>query len=203
MRHTGEVNARTLTTKRAVARQLASHGSGPVLVAAVVAGLGLRRRGPKLGLSDLVAVVVVVGLQPLVEWGLHRFLLHGPIVSLGRRSIDAGYAHRGHHQVPDDVAGALLGTELALSNAALVAGIAGTIGALVGGPTVVGTAVAAGEAGLLAYEWTHLLEHSGYRPRTAWFRRLKASHLRHHFRDDGANFGITSRLGDRVFRTAV
>lgn len=197
------VNARTLTTKRAVARQLVGHGSGPVLAGAVAAGLALRGRGPRLGRSDLLAAAVVAGLQPLVEWGLHRFVLHGPAFRLGGRTIDTGYAHRGHHQVPDDVAGALLGTSFAFSNATVVAAIAGAIGAATGGWHAVGTAVATGEAGLLAYEWTHLLEHSGYHPRTAWFRRLRASHLRHHFRDDTTNFGITSRLGDRVFRTAV
>jgi hypothetical protein len=203
VRHSAPIrgNARGLTTKRAVAAELAHHGSGYVLAGAVTAGAILRCRGPRLGWVDLRAAAAVAGLQPLVEWGLHRYALHGPAITIGGRVVDPGAAHRGHHRIPDDVAGALLGTPFALSNGAVVAAIAALVGRVAGGRAAIGTAVAAGEAGLLTYEWTHLLSHSGYRPRTAWFRRLRASHLRHHFRDESVNFGVTSSLVDRALGT--
>lgn len=197
------VNARELATKREVAAELARHGSGYVLVAAIAGGLALRRRGPRPGRGDAAAVLTVVALQPLIEWGLHRYLLHLPARTVAGRRFDPGSAHRGHHRVPDDVGGALLGTSFAVSNGAVAAAAAAGIGAAVGGPVAVGSAVAAGEAGLLAYEWVHLLSHSGYRGRTRWFRQLRASHLRHHYRDDGTNFGITSRVIDRLLHTAT
>jgi hypothetical protein len=196
------VNARTLHTKTAVALEFARHGSGYVLVGAVVGAVLLRkRRGPRAGAGDLAAMAAVAGLQPLVEWALHRFVLHQPGRTVAGVRIDPGAMHRGHHRVPDDVAGALLGPGFAVADTAGVAAVAAIVGRAVGGPAATFTGVAAGEAGLLAYEWTHLLCHSGYKPRTVWFRALRASHLRHHFRDETTNYGITSRLGDRVFGT--
>jgi Fatty acid hydroxylase superfamily len=197
------VNARGFSTKRELAVEFAHHGSGYVLAAGVMAGLALRQRGPRSARADLVAVTVVAGLQPLVEWGLHRFLLHAPARAVAGRRVDPAAAHRGHHQVPDDVGGALLGTGFALSNATVVAAAAAGIGRLVAGPAGMGAAVASGEGGLLAYEWVHLMCHSGYRPRTAWLRQVRTAHLRHHFRNEKANFGITSRLADRLLGTAA
>lgn len=197
------VSARRLTTKRAVAGELAHHESGYVLGAYLV-GLALLRRGRgRVGAGDLRALATVVALQPFVEWGLHRFVLHLRPRTLGGAPFDPGAAHRGHHRVPDDVAGALLGLQFAVSNGVAVAGLGAGIGRLAGGRAAVWTGAAAAEAGLLAYEWTHLLSHSAYTPRTRWYRRLRASHLRHHFRDDTSNFGITSGLGDRTFGTAA
>ncbi len=198
------VDARNLTSKRAVAAELGRHGSGYVLTGAALAGMALRRRSRRpAGWGDLAAAGAVVALQPLVEWWLHRSVLHGRPRTILGHTIDAAAPHLGHHRYPDDVHTILLGAGFAAPNAAVAAAASAVVGFLVAGPGVTGTAVAAGEAGLFAYEWAHLLSHSGYRPRTAWFRRLRASHLRHHHRDDTTNFGVTSRLGDRLFGTAA
>jgi sterol desaturase/sphingolipid hydroxylase (fatty acid hydroxylase superfamily) len=145
----------------------------------------------------------VVALQPFFEWALHRYVLHAPPIPLGAGAVDPGAAHRGHHLAPDDVAGALLGVRYALWDGAGVGVLAAAVGTAAVGPAGALPAAATGEAGLLAYEWLHLLSHSGYRPRTRWFRRLRAAHLRHHFRDDRANYGVTSRLADRMLGTAA
>jgi len=195
------VSARSLTTKRAVLGELAHHGSGYVLTGAVVCGMVLRRGRGRLGRRDALAVAAVVAAQPIVEWLLHRHVLHGPPRRVAGRLVDPGAPHRGHHRVPDDVAGALLGGRYAVADAAGAGALAGAIGAIVGGAPGACTAIAMGEGGLLAYEWSHLLSHSGYRPRTRWYRALRASHLRHHFRDETTNFGITSTLGDRLLGT--
>ncbi len=197
------VNARTLRTKRAVAIAFAGHGSGYVLSAYLLAGALLRRRrGPVRG-ADLRAVTTVLALRPFFEWALHRFVLHAPAPAASGRRLDPGAAHRGHHQVPDDVSGALLGPGFALSNGAGVAVLAGAVGRLSGGPGGALAGAMTGELGLLGYEWIHLLSHSGYPPRSHWFRRLRGAHLRHHFRDEQANFGVTSRLADRLLGTAA
>ena len=63
------------------------------------------------------------------------------------------------------------------------------------------TAVAVGWSAIANYEWTHLLAHSSYRPRTPYYRRLVRNHRIHHFRDPDALYGISSNLGDRLFAT--
>ncbi len=198
------INARSLKTKRAVAREFAHHGSGYVLVGYLGAALLARVvRGGRIGRADGRALAAIVAAQPFFEWGLHRFLLHAQPVTIARRTLDPGASHRGHHRMPDDVAGALLGARYAASDGVGVAVLAAAVGSAVAGAAGVLTAVAAGEVGLLNYEWTHLLSHSGYQPHTAWYRKLRAAHLRHHFRDERANFGVSSRLGDRMFGTAA
>lgn len=202
-------SARRLTTKRAVAAELAHHESGYILAGYLLAlGLARHRRG-RLSAADARAVAAVLALQPWFEWALHRFVLHLPPRTLAGASIDPGASHRGHHEVPDDVAGALLGWRYALSDGAGVALLGGLVGRAVGGVGRAGTraatlsGAAAAEVGLLAYEWTHLLSHSGTTLRTRWYRGLRAAHLRHHYRDERANFGITSRLADRALGTAA
>ena len=53
----------------------------------------------------------------------------------------------------------------------------------------------------LAYEWTHFLIHSKYRPRRAYYRLLWRHHRNHHFRNEHYWFGVTTDLGDRLLRT--
>ena len=187
----GPRSARSLRTRRAVAAAFARHGSGYVLVGYLVLLLGLRARRGRPAAADLRAVAAVAAVQPWFEWALHRHVLHGPVRTVAGRRVDPGAPHRGHHRYPDDVAGALLGTGYALSDGAGVAVLGAAVGAVVAGPAGVPGGAAAGEAGLLAYEWLHLLSHSGYQPRSGWFRRLRAAHLRHHFRDERSNFGVT------------
>ena len=195
------VSARSLQTKTAVARELAHHGSPYVLgVAILFAALGRLRRGAP-GRSDVFAVVAVLAVQPFLEWFLHRGVLHGPARIVAGRTIDVAAPHRGHHRVPDDVGGALLGGANAVADAMAIGGLATGLGVVLGGAPAAFTAVSAGEASLFSYEWAHLLHHSGYRPKSKWFRTLRASHLRHHFRDDTVDYGVTSRLADRVLGT--
>ena len=54
---------------------------------------------------------------------------------------------------------------------------------------------------LAAYEWTHLLIHTAYRPRRRWFRGLRAHHRLHHFRNEHNWFGVTTKFADRIFAT--
>ena len=190
-------------TKRAVAAEFGRHGSGYVLAGYLGAAAVLRSRRGRPARADAVALAAVLAIRPFFEWALHRYVLHAPPFDVAGRRIDPAVAHRGHHRVPDDVAGALLGTGFAVSNGAAVAVLAAAVGRLAAGPAGVATAVMAGQASLLGYEWTHLLSHSGYTPATRYFRALRAAHLRHHFRDERTNFGVTTRLADRLLHTAA
>ncbi len=201
------VDTRTLTTKRSVAAEFAHHASPYVLVAAIALPAAFRVRLGRPRRQDLVAITVVAAARPFTEWWLHRHVLHAEPRRLLGLTVDPGATHRGHHRTPDDVGGALLGAGFAVADSSLVAAAVGlaTLGTtpLLGAAPVRGalSAIATGEAGLAAYEWSHLLVHSGYRPTTRWFRRLHAQHRRHHFRDETRSFGITSSLADRLFGT--
>ncbi len=202
------VNARTLTTKQAAAREFVHHASPYVLGVSIALPVALRTRLGGVRLQDGVAVGAVVVVQPFVEWLLHRRVLHARPRRFAGLSVDPGAAHRGHHLNPDDVAGALLGFGYAVADTAMVAA-AIALAALAMTPFAGAiptsgllTAIAAGEIGLATYEWTHLLVHTGYRPRSRWVRRLRANHRRHHFRDDTRSFGITTMIADRLLRTS-
>ena len=54
---------------------------------------------------------------------------------------------------------------------------------------------------LSAYEWTHFLIHSSYRPRHRVYRSMWRAHRLHHFRNENYWFGVTMHLGDRVLGT--
>ena len=204
---TQRVSARTLRTKRMVAREFARHTSPYVLALSIVLPAVVRVRLGGFRLHDAVALGAVIAAQPFVEWALHRHVLHACPRRIAGLTIDPGASHRGHHQSPDDVAGALLGFGYAVADTALVA--VGVALAAVATTPLAGaiptrgmlTAIVAGEIGLAAYEWTHLLLHSGHRPRSRWLRQLRANHRRHHFHDANRSFGITSIIGDRLLRT--
>ena len=55
-------------------------------------------------------------------------------------------------------------------------------------------------AGYLAYDYTHYHVHH-HAPKTAFGRRLREQHMRHHFQDHRFGYGVSSPLWDVVFRT--
>ena len=179
---------------------------GLVLAVAVRVVLAATGRAP-IGVADGVAVGAVAALAPFVEWLVHRFVLHVEPFRVGGILIDPGVGHREHHDHPASINWVVLrGIDAALFQvvnglvAATVVGVPlGLLGAPVLGP--VSTSVAAAIIALAHYEWSHFLFHTAYRPRTRRYRRLKANHRRHHWRDEQRWLGITSNLGDRVLRT--
>lgn len=159
------------------------------------------------GRWDLPAVLVVALLAPVVEWVVHRLVLHLEPRHWRGLLIDPGVGHREHHANPSSINWVVLRTvDAGLFQA--VNGVIATIvvgvplwlaGQPVAGPAL--TAVVAASAALAHYEWSHFLFHTAYRPKTRRYRRLKANHRRHHHRDERAWLGITSNLADRVLGT--
>lgn len=178
------------------------------LVVAVVARLAAWSAGlAPFGRFDLVALAIVALFVPFVEWSVHRFVLHVEPRQLGRFLFDPGVGHREHHANPSTISWVVLRAGDAalflVVNAVLAAVVVGAplwlLGRPVAGPALTGVVGAA--AALAHYEWAHFLFHTAYRPRSNRYRRLKANHRRHHWRDDHAWLGITSNLGDRAMRT--
>jgi hypothetical protein len=203
--------ANTLTTKRATARTFASTGSGQVVVPVVLGAVALRAllaagRWP-LSWVDLVMAVVVVVMTGPVEWVLHRHVLHAPVESFATRRLGLGLGHRQHHLDPPEMKWLMLrGIEmaiflgiLAVFTALWALPLAWALGGGLLGPLLtafVFTAFAAGH-----YEWTHLLVHTAYRPRSRYYARLARNHRRHHYRNEHYWLGVTSNLGDRLMHT--
>ena len=52
-----------------------------------------------------------------------------------------------------------------------------------------------------AYEWTHFLIHTAYRPRSRYYRSIWRNHRLHHYKNEHYWHGITNTLSDRVLRT--
>jgi Fatty acid hydroxylase superfamily len=184
----------------------AGRASPKLFVGAVTATVSVRALLGRWGRRDAVAATAVLVSRPFAEWVIHRSVLHSrPRVTRGQ-TIDLGAAHRRHHREPADVDFVLVDARYARY---YVVGWAATAAALAAAPpgrhrgrlrpTL--SALGAAYASLVAYEWTHLLIHTAYRPRHGWLRRRRAQHRLHHFRSEHYWFGVTTNLADRVLRT--
>ena len=166
--------------------------------------LGLLSGGLALWLAEsawrLALVVLVSALvYPLVEYLLHRFVLHSTFLYKSPRTAALWKRiHYDHHQNPHDLAVLFGALHTTLPTAAIVtlpigALIAGLPGALAG--------FAAGMALLSIYEFGHCLQHLNHMPKSAYLKRIKRLHLAHHFHNETGNFGITSFFLDRLLGT--
>jgi sterol desaturase/sphingolipid hydroxylase (fatty acid hydroxylase superfamily) len=133
------------------------------------------------------------------EYGLHRIVFHGLMrwaVTDERVRFAAFMAHGYHHEFPDDRSRLVMPPMISWPLAALFAGV---YFLLLGSqrflPVLAGTM-----AGYIAYDWIHYYTHH-FRPRTRIGKWMRAYHLRHHYQDPNAFFGISSPLWDLAFGT--
>jgi sterol desaturase/sphingolipid hydroxylase (fatty acid hydroxylase superfamily) len=183
----------------------------PKLIGAAIAVLAAARIA--LGAPswrDAVAVLAMLVVYPLGEWAIHVYLLHlKPFRVRGRRvELPTARAHREHHEQPNDLGLILLAPlEVALLLLVAVPLVVGAGGLLIG--VAAGTvplaplATAALTAAVLiaAYEWTHFLIHTAYRPRSRYYRSIWRSHRLHHFKNEHYWHGITTNVSDRLLGT--
>jgi hypothetical protein len=170
-----------------------------LLAGALAACAALRLGMGSLGAADAVVAGSVVAAQPFVEWLVHVNVLHARPFTVAGRRIDVGYSHRVHHDDPKDLAHVFVDVRFLLATFVLDAGLWAL--AYARDARWLGTLLVAAVAGSLAYEWTHYLVHTDYRPRTRLYRGIRRAHLLHHYRDDRYWFGVTGHLADRVLGT--
>lgn len=197
----------TLRSKRAAAGVFLRNGSGRVAVPVLAALVLARSLMGDWSWADLLMVGVVAVLAGPVEWVLHLKVLHAPTSSFATRRLGLGLGHRQHHLDPPELRWLLLnGVEMAVFLGVLAVATAmwslplawaGGTGLLAGYVSALLATVAAAAH----YEWTHLLIHTNYRPRTPYYARLARNHRRHHFRNEAYWLGVTSNLGDRLLGT--
>lgn len=147
----------------------------------------------------LRGVALVVVLYPLVEYVMHRWLLHAtwlyksPLTAKVWKRI-----HYDHHQNPHDLS-VLFGAIYTTLPTILL--ITLPLGWLVGGASGALAAMASGLLIFTGYEFCHCVQHLPFTPQNRWLREIKKRHLAHHFHSEQGNFGITSGIWDRAFGT--
>lgn len=205
---TTQVRANDLATKGDILRLFAGRSSARVLAAAFVT-LAVARvaLGGPVGRGDIIVVVVTLAITGSVEWIIHRYLLHAPLDSWTTRTLGTGSGHHHHHLDPTDIDWLLLrGVDagvFVMAFGLVTAAWSVPLMYITGSSVVAGflTAWAFAAAGLVHYEWVHLMVHTRYRPRTRFYRTLARRHRLHHFRNEHYWLGVTSNTGDRLFGT--
>lgn len=135
----------------------------------------------------ILAVLVVLGVAAwtLIEYAVHRFILHGlePFLSW----------HAEHHERPT----ALMSTPTLLSTS-LVASLVFLPGLLAAGLWRASALTLGVTAGYLAYSLTHHATHH-WRSRGPWMTRRKRWHARHHHM--AGCYGVSCSFWDRLLGT--
>ncbi len=182
------------------ARRFWGHLTTWALAGLVTVFLLVRTRLGPLRWSDLAAVAVVVVLEPFIEWVVHSRILHARPTTVAGRTIElrAARGHRLHHIDPTNLDLVFVPPWVLVY---LAPGLSLVMFLLVRPAHLTATALATGAAVLLAYEWTHYLIHTTYRPRSRAFRLQRRRHRLHHYRNEGFWFGVTTGFGDAVLGT--
>jgi cyclopropane-fatty-acyl-phospholipid synthase len=139
---------------------------------------------PRKHWASLAALVVLgAAAWTLIEYGLHRFVLHGmePFRSW----------HMEHHERPT----ALMATPTLLSSS-LIASLVFLPALLAAGFWRASALTLGVTAGYLSYALMHHATHH-WRSRSAWMTRRKRWHARHHH--VAGCYGVSSSLWDKVF----
>jgi hypothetical protein len=167
----------------------------PVVAVAVRAALG------NWGWSDLVVLGLLFVIFPFFEWGIHVFVLHAKPKRVLGRTIELGATrnHRDHHARPTDPSMSVADSGRNMVQFSI--GIIVLAGVILRSVPLVLTVFAFAWAGVLAYEWTHYLMHSAWKPQSAWFTKRRHLHLLHHYRSEHQWFGVVAHSADVVLRT--
>jgi Fatty acid hydroxylase superfamily len=204
------MHSREVTSLGRARREFLRKESPWVIGAGIAALVAVRVAIGDFSWRDAVAAVAMLAVYPFGEWAIHVFLLHAKPIRIRGRKIDtvAARAHRAHHREPNDLEMVALYWWQAAFLLLVAVPLTISLGALIvtplAGPVPLGAMVSAGIAGyclVFAYEWTHFLIHTAYRPRTRAYRTIWRNHRLHHFKNEHFWHGITNKLSDRVLGT--
>ena len=173
------------------------HPATPLLLYMPVVGYMLYLSLWQQKLSNLVvAGLFVLGILfwTLLEYLIHRYIFHyEPKSRLGKRLHYI--IHGVHHDYPNDARRLVMPPSISVPLAVLFY----ILFLLIFGHLAPG--VFAGLVfGYVCYDMLHYATHHFPMKRGLWLW-LKQYHLRHHYKDDDAGFGISSPLWDYVFGT--
>jgi sterol desaturase/sphingolipid hydroxylase (fatty acid hydroxylase superfamily) len=182
-------------------REFWRHPSPWMISSALIVAVGWRVSEGDWRLSDLWAPVILVALFPVLEWVVHVFILHWRPRKVAGVLIDSELArdHRRHHADPRDIPLVFIPWR------SLIVVIASDFAiALFAFPRLgqgLTFMVAVALTGL-AYEWSHYLIHSDYRPESRVYKAIWRNHRLHHYKNEHYWFTVTSTsTADRLFGT--
>lgn len=158
------------------------------------------QQGP-LHLADAVIAAGVWGAFPIIEWAVHRFMLHDRPHRILRWTLDfyLPRTHRRHHADPWNLAWVFVPLHV---YPLILIPLAVTLVVADGWRPELLTAAATFVLLGLHYEWTHYLTHIAWCPPIAYYQRRVRAHRLHHFRNEKLWWGVSMGLGDRLFGTA-
>ena len=182
-------------------REFWKHPSPWMLGAMLVAALIARVVVADWQIADVFVPLVMLALFPFFEWVIHVFILHWRPKRLGRLTIDSLLAkeHRAHHVEPRSIPLIFIPTKSMLRVIPLTIAIAVfAFPHLSMGLTYLVFICMLG----VAYEWTHYLIHTDYKPKTLVYRAIWRNHRNHHFKNEHYWFTVTSSgTADRLLGT--
>jgi len=163
---------------------------GPAIVLLAVLGVGRNEWAAALGLMAAGYV-----FWTLTEYWLHRVVFHfEPEKGIGARLH--WMIHGVHHDHPNDPLRLVMPPSASIPLALLFYGLF----YLVLGADMATSFGAGFLAGYLAYDMIHYHVHH-HKPRTRVGKKLRELHMRHHFQDHDAGYGVSAPYWDHVFGT--
>lgn len=130
----------------------------------------------------------------LIEYLMHRFFFHIPQTNKVFEMIYF-YSHGIHHDAPNDATRLVMPPGASLPLATLFYFGFKAWGGEYYLPQFSGFVTA-----YMVYDFIHFATHF-FNWKSAWFRKIKENHMRHHFLTNKYNFGLSSPLWDYVFFT--
>jgi 4-hydroxysphinganine ceramide fatty acyl 2-hydroxylase len=174
------------------------HPATPVILYGPIIALMLYLAFVQKGLSFLTVLgffVIGVLTWTLLEYVIHRYVFHyEPKTRVGK--LVHFIMHGVHHDYPNDASRLVMPPIISVPLAVVfyVVFIL-TLGRFAP------AALAGFGFGYVCYDTIHYATHHFAMKRGVW-RWLKQYHLRHHYQDDQAGYGVSSPLWDYVFKTA-
>jgi sterol desaturase/sphingolipid hydroxylase (fatty acid hydroxylase superfamily) len=124
----------------------------------------------------------------LIEYWLHRIVFHGIPPAIANMHIQ-------HHSRPTEFIGVPVWYSLAFFLLFSLP-VLGLLGWETGSGTIVGLLM-----GYILYIGIHDAAHHRSSFLRPWFSRFRVNHLRHHYQNAHAGFGVTTDVWDRLFGT--
>lgn len=152
-------------------------------------------------LSDAVVPLALAAVFPFFEWMIHVLVLHWRPRRFAGIAVDPMLArkHREHHADPHDTALIFIPLQSLIGALVSATAVALLLFPRLGlGLTFLVLILGVG----LAYEWTHYLVHTDYRPRSRIYRFIRRNHRLHHYKNEHYWFAVTTPgTADRVLGT--
>ena len=149
----------------------------------------------------LVALAITLTSYPLVEYGLHRWVMQARF--WWRSKLTAGAwrrVHYDHHRDPRDLTVLFAHPAMSVPFLLLVSGVAS---ALAQDVLLLPAMLFWSSAAFIYYEAMHAAAHLGIRTGNRWLARRCRDHLLHHYVDENLHFGIGAGVIDRLAGTAT